>query len=81
MQLATTPTRISDKNYITLGEIPSLMAELGINRGFSRASINRKILNETFDVKCIHSGHTRLWRPCDIISWWNSQEMFSPRGK
>tara|TARA_R110000796_G_C14449770_1_gene423301 strand:+ start:281 stop:532 length:252 start_codon:yes stop_codon:yes gene_type:complete len=75
------PIRKGDKHFILLGEIPALMQELGINRGFSRASINRKILDGTFNVKCIKSGQTRLWRPTDIISWWNSQELVSPRGK
>ena len=75
------PIRKITRTYITLGEIPTLMDELGISRGFSRASINRKILNGTFNVKCIKSGATRLWNPQDIISWWNSQELVSPRGK
>jgi len=81
MQSLATSTRISDKTLITLGQIPTLMEELGINRGFSRASINRKILDGKFDVLCIKSGHTRLWRPTDIISWWNRQVPVSPRGK
>ena len=44
-------------------------------------SINRKILDGTFDVKCIKSGSTRLWNPEHIISWWNTQELVSPAGK
>ena len=75
------PIRKADKHFITLGEIPTLMKELGISRGFSRASINRKILDGTFDVKCIKSGSTRLWNPEHIISWWNTQELVSPTGK
>jgi hypothetical protein len=57
--------------FVTMGEIPSVMASIGITKGFSRATINRKIRQGLFDVPFIISGGTKLFRPTQIVSWWN----------
>ncbi|MDC0032275.1 hypothetical protein OAJ23_02330 [Pelagibacteraceae bacterium] len=57
--------------FITLKEIPNVMEAIGVKRGFSRSSLNRKIAQGNFDVPYIMSGHTRLFRPSDVIAHWN----------
>ena len=59
--------------FFTLKEIPNVMEAIGVKRGFSRSSLNRKISQGKFDVPYIMSGATRLFRPQDIISHWNNQ--------
>jgi hypothetical protein len=62
--------------FVTMGEIPAVMESIGIHKGFSRASLNRKIVSGEFDVPYIKSGGVKLFRPTEIVSWWNSRPRF-----
>ena len=62
--------------YVTAKQIPGVLSHIGIDRGFSKASLYRKMANEEFDVPYILSGRTKLWKPSDIIAWWNRKPTF-----
>ena len=63
--------------YITAKQIPEVLASIGIERGFSKANLYRKMADGTFDVPYHLSGRTKLWKPSAIIAWWNSQPTYS----
>lgn len=64
--------------FISTKEIASIMAKIGVHRGFGRSSINRKIAEGSFDVPFIISGNQRLFRPRDVIAYWNRQSTYTP---
>jgi len=67
--------------FITLEEIPDIMSIMGINRGFSRASLNRKIADGTFNVPCIKEGNCRYFKAKDIIAYLDNKPLVSPKIK
>ena len=64
--------------FVSTKEIAGIMAKMGVHRGFGRSSINRKIAEGIFDVPFIISGNQRLYRPRDIIAYWNRQDTVTP---
>tara|TARA_R100000697_G_scaffold72250_1_gene84650 strand:- start:151 stop:414 length:264 start_codon:yes stop_codon:yes gene_type:complete len=66
----------NNDKYVTAKQIPEVLSSIGIERGFSKASLYRKLADGTFDVPYHISGRTKLWKPSEIIAWWNRQPRF-----
>ena len=48
--------------------------DLLVLTGFSRSSINQKIVNGTFPKPIYHTNNKRLWKESDYISWAEAME-------
>lgn len=67
----------NNDKYVTAKQIPEVLSSIGIERGFSKASLYRKMETGEFDVPYHLSGRTKLWKPSDIIAWWNRKPQFT----
>ncbi len=66
----------NNDKFVTAKQIPEVLSSIGIEKGFTKASVYRKIASGQFDVPYIISGRTKLWKPSDIIAWWNRKPKF-----
>ena len=58
----------NNDKFVTAKQIPEVLSSIGIEKGFTKASVYRKIASGEFDVPYIISGRTKLWKPSDIIA-------------
>ena len=59
----------TQKDYLTVRHVSAFMEQLGIVRGFSIDSINRKLAKGQFPKPHLKSSNTRYWTKHDITDW------------